>query len=167
MSAKDLSTIVSESVRFLRVCSVVSPWKSSFSTWFAVAGSSPVARGLPDTPSILTWVAWSVETVCTPGTLRTTSAAAVGMGSNPFVFWTSSSPWKLLSIASAIDALRPAAKMVTNETRASPIIRAAAVAAVRDGFRWEFSRASRPVSPRSLSSGAPMTAASGGTRRGL
>ncbi len=126
-----------------------------------------MARGLPPTPSILIWVVCSVETVCTPGTLRTAAAAAVGIGSKPFVFWISSSPWKLLSIASAIDALSPAANTVTNETSASPIISAAAVAAVRDGFRCEFSRASRPVRPRSLSSGAPIVPASGRTSRGL
>ena len=77
------------------------------------------------------------------------------MVEKPSVFWIIRSPWKLLSIASAIEALIPAAKTVTNTTSASPIISAAAVAAVRAGLRCEFSRASRPVSPRSLSSGAP------------
>ena len=83
------------------------------------------------------------------------------------MFWITSSPWKLRSTAEAIDPLIPAAKIVTKVTRASPIISAAAVAAVRPGRRWEFSRASRPVSPRSFSSGTPVTEASGRTRRGL
>ena len=39
---------------------------------------------------------------------------------------------------------------VTNETSAKPIISAAAVAAVRDWFRCEFSRASRPSAAQPL-----------------
>ena len=56
---------------------------------------------------------------------------------------------------------------MTKLTSARPIISAAAVAAVRAGLRCEFSRASRPTSPRSRSIGPPATAASGLTRRGL
>jgi len=65
------------------------------------------------------------------------------------------------------DALMPAAKTVTNTTTASPIISAPAVTAVRPGLRTAFSRARRPVSPRSRSSGQPMNDASGRTSRGL
>ena len=61
----------------------------------------------------------------------------------------------------------PAANTVTNETRARPIISAAAVAAVRPGLRTAFSRASRPGTPRSRSSGRPTRDASGRTSRGL
>jgi hypothetical protein len=56
--------------------------------------------------------------------------------------------------------------MVTNTTSARPIISAAAVVAVRPGLRIAFSRASRPVSPRSASSGRPVTDASGRTSLG-
>ena len=65
------------------------------------------------------------------------------------------------SIASSIEPFRPAAKTVTNETSASPIISAAAVVAVRPGLRTAFSRASRPETPRRRSSGRPTTEASG------
>ena len=58
-----------------------------------------------------------------------------------------------LVTVSSIDALTPAARMDTNVTRASPIISAAAVTAVRLGLRSAFSRASRPATPRSRSSG--------------
>ena len=61
----------------------------------------------------------------------------------------------------------PAAKTVTKVTKARPIISAAAVTAVRLGLRCAFSRASLPVRLRSASMGAPASAASGRTRRGL
>ena len=77
------------------------------------------------------------------------------------------SPASVLSIASSIEPRRPAAKTATNETSASPIISAAAVAAVRPGLRIAFSRASRPGTPRRRSSGRPTTEASGVTSRGL
>ena len=61
----------------------------------------------------------------------------------------------------------PAANTVTKTTTARPIISAAAVTAVRPGLRTAFSRARRPVMPRSRSSGQPATDASGRTSRGL
>jgi hypothetical protein len=57
--------------------------------------------------------------------------------------------------------------VVTNTTTARPIMSAPAVTAVRPGLRTVFSRASRPVSPRSFSSGHPQIDASGRTSRGL
>ena len=83
------------------------------------------------------------------------------------MFWITSSPWKLRSIAEEIELLIPSAKTATNVTSARPIISAAAVTAVRPGLRWVFSRARRPVSPRARSSGTPVTEASGRTSRGL
>ena len=62
---------------------------------------------------------------------------------------------------------RPPARTVTNVTSARPIISAAAVTAVRLGLRSAFSRASRPATPRSRSSGQPTAPAIGGTSRGL
>ncbi len=90
-----------------------------------------------------------------------------GIGEKPSVLWTVRSPWKFVSIAVAIERLTPAANTVTKTTSARPIISAAEVTAVRPGLRIAFSRASRPVSPRSRSSGQPATAASGLTSRGL
>ena len=53
----------------------------------------------------------------------------------------------------------------TNETSASPIIRAAAVEAVRDGLRTTFSLASRPATPPRRRDGIPTIAASPVTSR--
>ena len=63
-------------------------------------------------------------------------------------------------------AFAPAAKIDANVTSATPIMSAAAVTAVRPGWRTEFSRASRPVMPVARSIGRPMTVASGRTSRG-
>ena len=52
-----------------------------------------------------------------------------------------------------------AAKIVMKPTSATPIMSAAAVAAVRRGLRIAFSRASVPVMPLIFGSGAPMHAA--------
>ncbi len=57
----------------------------------------------------------------------------------------------------------PAASTATSVTRASPIINADAVEAVRSGLRLEFSRASPPATPPNRRAGQPSTAASGGT----
>ena len=63
-------------------------------------------------------------------------------------------------------AFAPAAKIEAKVTSATPIMSAAAVTAVRPGWRTEFSRASRPVMPVARSIGRPMTFASGRTSRG-
>ncbi len=57
--------------------------------------------------------------------------------------------------------------MVARLTRARPIIRAAAVAAVRRGFRMEFSRARVPGMARSRGNGAPMIPAIVRVKTGL
>ena len=57
-----------------------------------------------------------------------------------------------------------AAKIDANATSATPTMSAAAVAAVRPGWRMAFSRARRPVIPRI---GLPISPAIGGTSRGL
>ena len=51
--------------------------------------------------------------------------------------------------------------MATKVTSPTPIIRAAAVAAVRAGFRVALARARWPVVPATASIGAPITRASG------
>ena len=83
------------------------------------------------------------------------------MSEKPSVLERISSAVTVSSIASLIEPLSPAAKMVTKETSASPIISAAAVVAVRPGLRTAFSRAIRPETPRSRSSGRPTTEAIG------
>ncbi len=65
------------------------------------------------------------------------------------------------------DALTDAAKMVTKLTRASPIISAAAVEAVRRGLRIAFSRASLPGWPAQRANGQPSSRASGRATSGL
>ena len=71
------------------------------------------------------------------------------------------SPAKPRSMAELTDALLEEAKIVMNPTRPTPIISADALAAVRLGLRMAFSRASSPVMPRSLGSGAPIARLSG------
>src|SRR3954468_18598833 len=63
-------------------------------------------------------------------------------------------------------ALAPWPRTATNVITDSPIIRAPAVAAVRDGLRIAFCRASSPAEPPMRAPGAPRTDASGLVRRG-
>ena len=74
---------------------------------------------------------------------------------------------RLSSTALAIESRAPAAKIDANVTSATPIMSAAAVTAVRPGWRVVFPRARRPVTPVSASIGRPMAEASGRTRYGL
>src|SRR3954454_6773850 len=83
----------------------------------------------------------------------------------PSLFSTTTPACTLLSIALFTEWRSPAAKIVTPETRASPIISAAAVEAVREVLRVAFSRASCPVTPRRLSIGRPTSDAIGRTSR--
>ena len=133
--------------------------------------SATFAGSIPDTRTSLSWrsapAKLSEETVRTPSTRSASRPAPALIGEKPSEFCRTRSPWKLRSIALPTDALMPAANTVTNTTTASPIISAPAVTAVRPGLRTEFSRASRPVIPRSFSSGQPATEARGRTRRGL
>ena len=59
----------------------------------------------------------------------------------------------------------PAASTATSVTRASPIISAAAVDAVRCGLRRALSRASTPAAPPIFAAGQPSAFASGRTIR--
>ncbi len=67
------------------------------------------------------------------------------------------------SIALRFEAFIPFASVATKATRATPIISAAAVAAVRPGLRIELRRASPPAAPPTHRAGRPTTAASGRT----
>src|SRR3954454_6375890 len=105
--------------------------------------------------------------VLTPGTASTRRSTVGEKGEKPSVFCTTNAALRLSSTDLAIVVLTPAAKIDTNVTSATPTISAAAVTAVRPGWRIVFSRARRPVMPRVLSNGRPMTEASGRTRYGL
>ena len=100
----------------------------------------------------------------TPGTLRTTCSEAAGKGSKLSV-WRIRSPWTTRSMAPVNDSLSPAAKIATKVTSPTPIISAAAVAAVRAGLRVALARARRPVVPAAASMGAPIALASGRTTK--
>ena len=65
-------------------------------------------------------------------------------------------PWNWLSMVWLTEAVADAAKIEKNAMRPTPIIRAAAVDAVRLGLRVAFCRASRPVTPLSRATGAPI-----------
>ena len=67
------------------------------------------------------------------------------------------------SIASRFEAFIPFASVATKATSATPIISAAAVAAVRPGLRTEFRRASAPGAPPIQRAGSPTTEAIGRT----
>ena len=71
------------------------------------------------------------------------------------MFWITSAAWRFSVTASSIVALAPAAKIDANVTSVTPIISAAAVAAVRPGWRIAFSRASRPGKPAKRCAGRP------------
>ena len=130
-------------------------------------GLGAVTLVVPPPSRTLAFAARIVSTESTPGTFSAASAAPAGIGEKPSVFWITIPPAKFSSTTWATELLSPAAKTVTKATRARPIIRAAAVTAVRPGLRCAFSRARRPVSLRAFSSGQPEIVASGGTRRGL
>ena len=142
------------------------PWsQSSRNTWAAVSGS--IRLSVPDSPSTSSSVNRSAEAVSTPSIAATASRTAIGMSEKPSSLEIVRSPISVLSIASLIEPLIPAANTATNETRARPTISAAAVEAVRPGLRTEFSRASVPGTPPKRCIGAPTTDATGVTSSGL
>src|SRR3954463_9801475 len=93
----------------------------------------------------------------TPGTCSTRRRTAGGNGEKPSVFCTTNAAFKLSSTALAIVVFTPAAKIDTNATSATPTISAAAVTAVRPGWRVGFSRARRAdgVPPRQAAGDPP------------
>ena len=119
------------------------------------------------TPSTREFAKRIAATRSTPGTRETASVASCEIGEKPSVFWATKSPRRPRSTALAIVSRAPAAKIDAKLTRVTPIISAAAVAAVRPGWRTLFSRARRPVIPKARSIGAPTTEAIGLTSRGL
>ncbi len=70
-----------------------------------------------------------------------------------------------LSTASSNELRSPWPRTATNVISAIPIISAAAVEAVREGFRVALSRARSPATPPSFVPGQPSTNASGRTVR--
>src|SRR5438034_188614 len=101
----------------------------------------------------------------TPGAFAAASPAAVGKPDQPFwdVTIHGAGNWPLIALS--IEPWTPLPSTATNETSASPIISAAAVDAVLDGFRTAFSDASAPAAPPNLREGQPRTVASSVTRR--
>ncbi len=104
-------------------------------------------------------------TTSAPGT-RARLASAAGSNGVKLSFETvTKSAFTWSSIASTTEERSPCASTATKAISASPIIRAAAVLAVRPGFRRAFSRASLPAAPPTLAAGQPRTPASGFTSR--
>ena len=104
------------------------------------------------------------ETVSTPSIFPTSRAMSGEIGEKPSVLAIVRSPANVWSRASPTDFVAEAAKTAAKTTRATPIISAADVVAVRLGLRRVFSRARRPVTPRRRSIGRPTNDASGATR---
>src|SRR5918996_894469 len=122
-----------------------------------VVGSIPDKKAFP--PSTLASAWRTCETVATPGTARTSSAADVLNPVNVGDVRMKSARGGRWGPAD-VDALAEAPKTATNTTRPRPIISADAVAAVRRGLRIAFSRASLPGTP-SARTGTPIVAATG------
>src|SRR3954453_2407788 len=93
---------------------------------------------------ILASANWIPEAVATPGTLAAALTTGAGM---VWKLW----PWMIMSlviersIAPRNDSLKPFTNTATNTIRATPIISAAEVPAVRPGLGEVFSRASTPA----------------------
>ena len=105
-------------------------------------------------------------TLPTPCTRATAGATSAGIPCSLLACWFSMIrlPAKERLTALSIVAFVPAASTDTNATSAIPIVSAAAVTIVRPGWRMAFSRASRPVMPRQMTS-TPIARASAGTTR--
>ena len=121
---------------------------------------------MPVWPATLPVAKRTRDTAVTPSTFESGSVMPDGSGEKPSSWVTmpaaltcSSTPWSIV-------ARRPAAKMATSTTSATPIISAEAVTAVRCGWRRLFSRASVPVTPCRRTSGRPIRPLSGRTRVG-
>ena len=102
----------------------------------------------------------------TPGTFTAASPAAAVKVDQPFCeVSTQSAAATCFRTALSIEPRSPLPSTATKDTSARPIISAAAVAAVRDGFRTAFWEASRPAEPPSRREGQPRTPASTVTSR--
>ena len=127
----------------------------------AAAGSSPYTVAVPS-PRTLACSVTAATTARTPGVRSVAPMVPAGMVPNCLPV-TMRSPFSVLSSAELNDALSPCANTATKATSPMPIIRAAAVAAVRAGLRVALRRARVPDSPGRCSSGQPMTRARNGT----
>ena len=150
---------------------VFAPWRSSSEpsvtpssdTTGKVAGSRPETNDVP--PLMCTSPCRTCDTVSTSWIPRRSSAAAV---LKPLKVGEvrMKSAFNVRSRISVVDALAEAPNTATNTTRPSPIISAEAVAAVRRGFRIEFSPPSLPGTPV-LRIGSPMAPAIGRAINGV
>ena len=140
-SANLVSTIVCPGWRFVSVAGEPLTQSILMPRW-AVRGSRPRTWTLPAVPVAFPRLFRHAETTATPGSFATSRPAAGGIGENPSPFCSRKSPRKFWSIVLLMPALSPAANTATKVTSARPIIKAAAVTAVRPGLRIVFSRAS-------------------------
>src|SRR5262249_45352581 len=127
---------------------VVSSWsdpplsQSNLYTRPNSTGSTPLTVSTPPL-LILASVNWIPVETFTPGTCAALSTASAGIGEKL-------SDWMIRSLVSERpsaprnDSFNPFTNTAANTTRATPIISAAAVTAVRPGLRRVFSSASRP-----------------------
>src|SRR6185437_1742847 len=107
-----------------------------------------------------------IDDACvTPGAFDTASPAAVGKPDQPFFDVTTHDEVNWPSIAFDIESCTPLPSTATNDTRARPIISAAAVDAVRCGLRTVFCDASAPEAPPKRRDGQASTTASAATSR--
>ena len=143
--------------------SEASSCQSKSNTCAAVDGSIVLRNWLPPGSVRTSGKRRNCE-AATPSVESTTSEAAAGKGLKLSVCRIRS-PCRVRSIAPVNESLRPAAKMATKATSPTPIMSAAAVAAVRAVLRVALARARWPVVPARASIGAPMKRASGRTMK--
>ena len=132
----------------------------------AVSGSMPVTVVLPVSPTTRPVAKRIRETAVTPSTCSIGFVMSAGSGEKPSSWVTMLTALTCSSMPWSIVARRPAAKIATSTTSATPIISADAVTAVRCGWRRLFSRASMPVRPWKRASGRPIRPLSGRTSVG-
>ena len=143
-------------------------FQSALYSEVAAPVSMPMTGVVPVSPWTFADAKRTAATLSTPGTSLTAVAACSEIGVNPSWLTTMRLPaGNVPSTERSIEPRRPAAKIATNATSATPIMSAAAVTAVRPGLRSVFSRARRPVIPKTACSGRPTSAASGRTSSGL
>src|SRR3954469_22324002 len=108
----------------------------------------------------------TLEATVTPGVLASARPAATGKTpASALPLGDTMWPARICVFRESANELRrPAPRVATNVTSASPIITAAGVDAVQAEFRAAFCAARRPAEPPRQRAGQPTSAASGRTR---
>src|SRR6266498_1295603 len=139
------------------VCFTSAPWPSSCASVASEEPPRQSKRYSPSTVRVSTAFTFTcvrpikprslrmLVTCSTPRTPATASPAAAVNGDQPFCEVTTQSAASCCATALSTEPCTPLPSTATKETSASPIISAAAVAAVREGFRTAFCEASRPA----------------------